>query len=100
MAEPMGSINTPAPRGAQHITESYAPFSDAVAPVSTTGEEKRQTYLEALRSERRGYEAAGRLDRVAGVDAEIKRVKAQSGAEFATPAPANPGEPISIRVRT
>ena len=35
-----------------------------------------EAYLEALRTERAGYERMGRADRLADVDAEIDRVSA------------------------
>lgn len=39
------------------------------------GRDARKAHVEALQEERRGYEVRGLKDRVAQVDAEIKRVK-------------------------
>lgn len=44
-------------------------------------EEQRERHLEALKSERRGYENRGEEERVAEVDAEIKRIVAEEGAQ-------------------
>jgi hypothetical protein len=100
MAESMGTINSPAPRGAQHITESFGSGEKSVAPVSTTGEEKRQAYLAALAAEKQMYLARGAQARAKDVDTEIERVKTQTAAEFdSVPVPLNPGEPVSIGVR-
>lgn len=60
--------------------------------------EQRQTEIRALLTERRGYEAAGKKDRIAQVDAELRRLGAE-GAPMIERAEKRPSKRKGVETR-